>query len=249
MATPLIWQGIYTLLLAASAALVLYAALVVARHLYPSLRLFYGDAIDTKPPYGAVLGVVTLGFCFTAYVTPAVVMMGYAVLVAALVLATRPMPMVFPAVCAVAACAALLADVGLLKEGGFSPLEMGLAAGCVAAPSLAGCAPAHGESNRVALLLCALLAAAAAVAVPVLTQSFAHGSAAVAIVALCAGVTLLYMQWYEGHAGRAALVGLLMVLAHSALVLAHAGFSMPACVLMGGVVLVGAVAASMQVTG
>ncbi len=252
MDTPLVWQGLYTLMLAASAALVVWAAFVALRQLYPSLKLFYGqgaEKLSDAVPYGMALAVVVLGFSFAAYVTPATVMAGFAVLVLAGVASFKPLPpMTFQLGCFMASACALFADVALLKEGAFTPQEMGLAAGFIAAPVIASCASQQGEATKAALLLIALIALAAVIAGPMLTENFTHGTAAAAVVCAASGIALVYVQRHHGAVGRACLVALLLVLAHSALMLAHAGQMVAGLALMGALVAAASIAAASQMS-
>lgn len=251
MDTPLIWQGLYTAMLAGSAAVIAYAALVAMKQLYPSLKLFYGQGAEKLPdevPYGSVMAVVVLGFAFAAYVTPATVMAGLAVMVLCGYAAVKPLPpMALQLIVCVAAALALFADIDVLKQGGFSPQEMGLAAGCVAAPVIASFAPARGAAAQGALAMMALIAATAVVAGPVVTQSFTHGTAVAAVLAAATMVTLFYMQRHAGAVGTGAMVALSMVLAHSALVLGHSGLMLAGLAMMGAVVVATCIAASGQV--
>lgn len=250
METPLYAQAIYTLILAVSAALVLYAALVSLRHLYPSLRLFYGKGAERfadEVPYGALIAVVILGFAFTAYVTPATILAGIALLILAGCASMGLLPVMTLRLAAfVLSALALLADIDMLKENGFTPMEMGLAVGFLAAPVLAAFAPAKGMVNNSALGILAMIGLAAVVIGPLVTQSFAHGTAAAAVVFAGISVGLTYLHRHGGAVGAGTLMALVLLMAHSALVLGHSGMMIAGLVMMGAVVVVGAIAASGQ---
>ena len=247
MDTPILTQGMYVLMLAASAAVVTYAALVTLRHLFPSLAIFYGTgahAFGDAPPYGAVMAVVALGFSFAAYVTPATIMAGFAMLVLVGVASAKPLPpMTIQLSAFIAAGLAFMADASLLKADGFTPFEMGLGAGFVAAPVLASFAPMRSAANTAALSVLVLVLLGAVVAAPVLTQSFAHGTASASVLLAAAAVMLLYMRRYQGVVGPGTLVAVVLLAAHSALILAHGGMMLLGLAMMGAVVFASFIAA------
>lgn len=251
MHTPLAAQGIYTLLLAVSAALVLYAALVSLRHLYPSLKMFYGSGADKLPdsvPYGMVLALVALGFSFAAYVTPATIISALVLLLFSGFVQVRMMPQyAFSLATLGLAAFALFADIDVLKRNGFSSAEIALASGFLAAPVFASFAPRSGGENKSALMLYMLVAFGATIAGPVLTGSFAHGTAAASIIFLTTTVALAYMQGRDSTIGTGVVITFTMLLAHSALVLGHAGAMIPAQIMMAGVIAASVIAAASKV--
>lgn len=248
MHTPLVAQGIYTLILALSAALVLYAALVTLRHLYPSLKMFYGTGADKLPdsvPYGMMLALVTLGFSFAAYVTPATIVAALILLLCSGFVQVRVMPQyAFTLATLGFAGFSLFADFDVLRRGGLSAGEAGLALGFIAAPVFASFAPRSGGENKNALALYMLVAFGATIAGPTLTGSFAHGTAAASIVFLTTTVALAYMQGRDSAIGTGVVITFSMLLAHSALVLGNAGAMIPAQIMMAGVIAASAIAAA-----
>lgn len=246
MHTPLFMQGLYVLMLAGSAALVLYAALVALRHLYPSLKLFYPESpVAEHVPYGAMLAVVVLCFGFAAYVTPATIMAGLALLMLAGWHSVKPLPpMALPLAAFIGAGLALLAEAEMLQEGGLTPMRMALAAGFVAAPVLASMAPSKGAVNVAALGALALVAVGGLAIGGVMTQSFAHGGAAAAVVAAGITVMLAYVRKNGGSIGPGGVIGPVMIAAHSALLLGVHGQVYAGLAMMAGVLFAAGIAAS-----
>jgi hypothetical protein len=248
MQTDFFIQAIYTLVLAASAGIVTFAVCIAVRHLAPIFPWLYGTLERTHVvPYASAMAVVMLGFSFASYVTPATIFAATGLLILSGIKTRRDWPIVVWLIAVLLAMAgAMLADIDMTAQTLPSLKQWGVIAGCVIAVLLFSVSGDAEESMALSLILALVgIALAAVILVPVMTHSFAHGTAASAVVAASGGALLIINRKGMVLSVPASVtVVMTMILGHGAVRLAQDDFVLPAACIVVALLLTGAIAAA-----
>jgi hypothetical protein len=245
MYTPIAIQAIYTIVLALSAGIVTFAACIAARQLAPIFPWLSDTPEQTHSvPYATIMATVMLGFCFTAYVTPATIVAATALLIVHGIGNRRSWTQDrWSLSVLVAISAAILTEYDMSAETLPSPQEWGIIIGCMIATVLFSLSGTVENSSPLKILIG--LASAAVVAVPIITGSFTHGTAGAAIVT-ASGAALLMASRKGGvlTVPASVIVAMAMILVHGAVRLAQDHMLIPAAGITAMLLLSGAIVAA-----